>query len=247
MTEYKLYYWPSLQGRGEFVRMVLEAVEVPYVDVARLPEDQGGGIGKIIEILQNPRVFAPPILQVGDRLLSQTANICFYLARKFKLISEAEEFYANQLQLSIADFVSEIHDTHHPIGSGFYYEDQKSEAQRRTEFFIAQRLPKFLNYFEQILAHNQQSAGRYLVGAELSYVDLSMFQVMAGLAYAFPKNMAKISSQYPKLTALHDSVASTPRIAAYLKSERRLSFNNDGIFRHYPELDKEPARNNLVI
>jgi glutathione S-transferase len=43
--------------------------------------------------------------------------------------------------------------------------------------------------------------------------------------------------KYPLLRGLAERAAGQPRIAAYLASPRRLAFNNDGVFRHYPELD----------
>lgn len=246
-ARYELYYWPGIQGRGEFVRLVLEEAGADYVDVARLPEEEGGGVGAIFAVLEGevagPPPFAPPILKHGDLLLAQTPAICRYLAERHGLApdAEADRFRADQLALTLADLVVEAHDVHHPIGSGFYYEDQKEESKRRADFFLAERLDKFLSYFERTLERNQASGGRALIGAELSYVDLALFQVLAGLAYAFPRRFAEAIADRPRLSALRDRVAARERIAAYLASPRRIPFNEDGIFRHYPELDRPRA------
>jgi glutathione S-transferase len=237
---YELYYWPFLQGRGEFIRLAFEEAGAAYVDVARLPADQGGGVQAIQRMLRGGdgvlRPFAPPILKVGDLVLAQVASILHFLGPRLGLVPEDEagRIAVNQLQLTLADLVAEVHDTHHPIGSSLYYEDQKPEAKRRAESFLSQRMPRFLGYFEEVL---QQNGGQHLVGAALTYVDLSMFQVLSGLAYAFPNGLAGVAPSIPGLTALRDRVAARPRIAAYLASDRRLPFNENGIFRRYPELD----------
>jgi glutathione S-transferase len=139
------------------------------------------------------------------------------------------------LQLTLADFVVEIHDTHHPIASSLYYEDQRAEAKRRAAIFIDERLPKFLDYFETVI---RKSKGPYLLGKTLSYADLSLFQVVEGLRYAFPNAMARCEKDRPRVIKLRDRVAERPRIAAYLNSRDRIAFNEAGIFRHYPELDR---------
>jgi glutathione S-transferase len=239
---YDLYYWPGIQGRGEFVRLALEEAGVPYRDVARLPAAEGGGVKAMMKMMKEasiPLPFAPPFLKAGELLIAQTANILAFLAPRHGLVPDDEpsRLGANQLQLTIADLVVEAHDVHHPLGVSFYYEDQKKEAKRRAPVFIGERVPKYLGYFERVLEHNRASDGRHLLGAALSYVDLSMFQVLAGLSYAFPKSTAASASKYPLLFALHDRVAERPRIAAYLGSRRRIPFNTEGIFRHYPELD----------
>ena len=242
---YFLYYWPDIQGRGEFVRLALEAGGAEYLDVARSPGGGAGGVPAMMSFLEDRalahRPFAPPFLKAGRLLIAQTANILLFLGYRLDLAPKAEggRLWAHQLQLTVADLVAEVHDTHHPIGSGLYYEDQKDEARRRARDFTTQRLPKFLDYFEQVLA--SQSAGRrrglWMVGGRLSYVDLSIFQTMAGLRYAFPNTMARLIKRTARLSELHDGVAERPRIAAYLASERRIPFNEQGIFRHYPELD----------
>jgi glutathione S-transferase len=182
--------------------------------------------------------FAPPFLKAGRLLISQTANILQFLGPRHGLVprQEGARLWAHALQLTVADFVTEVHDTHHPVASGLYYQDQKKEARRRAADFLANRMPKFLGYFDAVLGHNGRRA-RYLIGARPTYVDLSMFQVMVGLSYAFPRNMAKSRRKFPRLVALRDRVEQLPNIAAYLASPRRLAFNQQGIFRHYPELD----------
>ena len=238
--KYELYYWPHIQGRGEYIRLALEEGAAEYMDVARLPESSGGGraaVARLLEEAADGRTpFAPPILRAGKLLVSQTANILLYLGPRLGLVPKAEaaRLWAHQLQLTLADLVVEAHDTHHPIAKSLYYEDQKPEALRRSENFRALRLPKFLGYFERLLKAN---ASGYLVGKSLGYVDLSMFQVMAGLAYAFPRAMARAQAGLPLLTALCRRVQERPRIAAYLKSPRRIPFNDHGLFRRYPELD----------
>ncbi|HBA38876.1 MAG TPA: glutathione S-transferase [Deltaproteobacteria bacterium] len=239
---YELYYWPSIQGRGEFVRLALEDAGAEYVDVARLPKRGGRGIPALMRFLESRSVehppFAPPFLKAGRLVIAQTANILLFLGPRLGLVpkNEASRLWAHQLQLTIADWVVEVHDTHHPISGGLYYEEQKPEAKRRAGDFRAERLPKFLDYFEQILDRNPKGTD-YLVGKEVSYVDLSMFQMIAGLCYAFPRAMARLEPTHPRLVALHDRVSARRRIAAYLKSPRRLPFNQQGIFRHYSELD----------
>lgn len=237
---YELYYWPGLPGRGEPVRLVLEDVGADYVDVARLPKREGGGAAAIQRALSGELggtlPFAPPVLRSGKRVIAQTAVICDYLARRHGLVPTSEEgrLAALQHMLTFADLVAETHDVHHPIATSLYYEDQKREAKRRADAFLAQRMPKFLGYFERILASKTRSC---LVGGAHSYVDLMAFQVLEGLAYAFPRGFERIAGDIPRLLALRDRVRARPRIARYLSSPRRLPFNEQGIFRHYPELD----------
>lgn len=241
---YELYYWPHIPGRGEFIRLALEQGGAEWVDVGRLPEAEGGGrpgVAKMLEKAADGRTpFAPPILKAGDLVLFQTANILQYLGPRLKLAPEDEagRLWAHELQLVLADWVVEAHDVHHPIAKSLYYEDQKTESLRRAENFRALRLPKFLGYFERLLKDNP-AGGEWLVGNAVSYVDLSMFQVLAGLHYAFPKLMARLMKDHPKLAALHGRVQQLPRIKAYLASPRRMAFNQHGLFRHYPELDDQ--------
>lgn len=235
---YELYYWPEIQGRGEFVRLALEAGGAEYVDVAR----QSGGVAAMLQLLapgaSGRFSFAPPFLKAGDLLIGQTANILLYLGNALGLAPKAEagRLWTHQLQLTVADLVTEVHDTHHPLSVNLYYEEQKKEAKRRAADFTAARLPKYLDYFEQVLKNNPRGS-RHMVGARLSYVDLSMFQLVEGLRYAFPQAMARLAPAYPLLLDLHDRMAQRPRVAAYLASARRLPFSEEGIFRHYPALD----------
>lgn len=235
---YKLYYWPGIPGRGEFVRLALEEAGAPYLDMARLPKSRGGGIAAMMKALRSAPLesFAPPFLKSGNLVIGQTANILHYLGPRHRLVpaDEASRLKALQIQLTIADLVVEAHDVHHPIGGSLYYEDQRPEAKRRSASFVGERIPKFLDWFERVL---KASGGAHFVGRRISYVDLSVFQMLAGLQYAFPNAMARTAKRIPRLSALATHVATRPRIAAYLASERRIPFNEHGIFRHYPELD----------
>ena len=228
---YELYYWPSIQGRGEFVRLALEDADADYVDVARRPR----GMAAMLRILESGSVkqppFAPPFLKAGGQLIAQTANILLYLGPRLGLAprSEAGRLWVHQLQLTIADWVVEAHDVHHPIGGGLYYEEQKREAKRRAQDFRTNRLPKFLDYFGEAVERKR--------GARATYADLSLFQMIAGLRYAFPRAMAKLERRRAWVDALHQRIAARPGIRAYLASPRRIPFNEQGIFRHYPELD----------
>jgi glutathione S-transferase len=230
---YELYYWPGIQGRGEFVRLALEDAGADYVDVVR--ED---GTGKMMRLMDRAKTppYAPPFLKAGKLVIGQTANVLLYLGGRHGLApkSEAGRLWVHQLQLTVTDFVAEIHDTHHPIASSLYYEDQKSEAARYTEYHLKERAPKYFGYFEGVL---KKSGGPFLNGRSLSYADLSLFQLIAGMRYAFPNAMKTIEKKIPRAVKAHDKVAARPRIARYLNSERRLAFNENGIFRHYPELD----------
>jgi glutathione S-transferase len=235
---YELYYWPSIQGRGEFVRLALEDTGADYIDIARNPK----GMTAMMRLMEDRTVehppFAPPFLKAGKVLIAQTANILFYLGPRLGLAPKSDpgRLWAHQLQLTIADWVAEAHDTHHPIASGLYYEDQKPEAKRRAADFIAERIPKYLGYFERILKRNARGSD-YLLGKKASYVDLSLFQMIEALRYAFPRAMARIEAKHPLSVALRDRLAARPRLSAYLSSERRIPFNQEGIFRRYPELD----------
>jgi glutathione S-transferase len=224
-VKYELYYWPEIQGRGEFVRLALEDAGASYVDVARDPKQ----MPRLLRELKSQQVFAPPFLKAGKLQIAQTANILEYLGPRLGLApsSDARRAELNQAQLTIMDWVLEVHDTHHPIASSLYYEDQLSEAQRRSKLFRSERLPKFMAYFEANVKPR----------ARVTYVDLSLFQMIEGLRYAFPKAMRKVERKHPRLVALHERVRERPRLSEYLASARRLPFNQAGIFRHYPELD----------
>jgi glutathione S-transferase len=236
---YELYYWPTIQGRGEFVRLALEELGQSYVDVARRP-GRDGGVPAMMTLLDGKRVrhppFAPPFLKSGELIIGQTANILLFLGSRHGLAprSDAGRLWTHQLQLTITDLVAEVHDTHHPIASGLHYEEQRREAKRRAADFLQHRAPKFLRYFERVL---DTSRGGYLLGRSLTYADLSLFQVIEGLRYAFPKAMARLEKNIPRVVAVHERVAGRPRLSAYLASQRRIAFNQQGIFRHYRELD----------
>jgi glutathione S-transferase len=231
--KYELYYWPGIQGRGEYVRLALEEAGADYADVAR-----ERGTSAMMRMMEDGRTppFAPPFLKAGKLLIGQTANVLLYLGVRHGLApkSEAPRLFVHQLQLTVTDFVLEIHDTHHPLGPSLNYEDQRQPAKKRTEDFWKERVPKYLGYFERLL---ERSGGAYLTGRRLTYMDLSLFQIVAGLRYAFPKRMKAFEGEIPGLVDLHDRVAARPNIKAYLKSDRRIAFNEEGIFRHYKELD----------
>lgn len=242
---YEFYYWPGIQGRGEFVRLALEAAGAPYVDVAR-GRGAGRGVKGLMSMLEGAAApqtpFAPPFLRDGAVVVSHVANILHYLGPKLGLApkDEAGRIFANGLQLTITDLVAEVHDTHHPISTDLYYEDQKSEAKARASAFLAHRVPKYFGYFERVL--NDNPAGpAHAIGSALTAVDLSLFQVWAGMGYAFPRAFAGAAKLYPKLAALAAHVEQRPNVARYLASPRRIPFNESGIFRHYPELDQEPS------
>ena len=239
---YELHYWPNVQGRGEFVRLALEEAGADYVDVARLPETEGGGVRALARYFaarerERPS-FAPPFLRAGRIVLGQTANILLFLGARHALApkAEGERLWVHQIQLTFTDLVEEVHGTHHPIASSLYYADQKPEAKRRAAAFIGERMPKYFGWIDRVIERNPRGSG-WLVGARRTYVDLSLFQVVEGLRYAFPNAATRLEKAHPRVVAVRDRVAERPRVAAYLASERRVPFNEDGIFRRYPELD----------
>jgi glutathione S-transferase len=232
---YELYYWPGVQGRGEYIRLALEEAGADYTDVART--DRGmSAMTRMMDMGSATPPFAPPFLKVGKQVIGQTANILLYLGSRHGLAPKADagRLWAHQLQLTIMDFVVEIHDTHHPLGPTLYYEDQRAPAKRRSNEFWKERVPKYLGYFEQLLADR---GGGFVTGRRLTYVDLSLFQIVAGLRYGFPKRMSRFEGNIPRLIDLHDRVLHRPHINAYLASDRRIVFNEDGIFRRYEALD----------
>ncbi|MBI5261740.1 MAG: glutathione S-transferase [Bradyrhizobium sp.] len=233
--KYELYYWPEIQGRGEFVRLALEEAGADYVDVARSKRGMSEMMKMMVARGGTPP-FAPPFLKAGKLVIGQTANILLHLGSRHGLAPKAEggRMWVHQLQLTVADLVDEIHDTHHPLGPTLYYEDQRAPARRRTDEFWKERVPRYLGYFEQLV---ENSGGAYVTGRRLTYVDLSLFQIVEGLRYAFPKRMKAFEGEVPRLVELHGRIAARPNIKAYLESDRRIPFNDQGIFRHYKELD----------
>jgi glutathione S-transferase len=235
---YELYYWPTIQGRGEFIRLALEEAGADYVDVARRPGKRG--VPAMLRLLDGKRVarppFAPPFLRAGKLVIGQTASILHYLGPRLGLAprDEASRLWAHQLQLTISDLVVEIHDTHHPVSGWLYFEEQRPAARRRTRDFWRYRVPKFLGYFERVLT---KSGGPHLLGRRLSYVDLSLFQIIEGLRYAFPRRMKRFERKVPRVIALRDRIAGRKRVAAYLRSRRRIAFSQWGIYRYFKELD----------
>jgi len=239
---YELYYWPQVQGRGEFVRLALEDSGADYIDVARGSERDGHGVPALLAILQGDGVtlppFAPPFLRDGEILVGQTAAILLYLGSRIGLAPEDEagRLWTHQIQLTITDLVAESYHSHHPIDEDRYFHEQKPEAMHRAEVFRRTRLPKFLGWFERVLTRNP-AGDTWLVGRTTTYADLALFQVVEGLNYAFPNATAAVLAELPRVTALRQAVAQRPRIRSYLASERRVPFNEFDIFRHYPELD----------
>jgi glutathione S-transferase len=233
---YQLYYWPGIQGRGEFVRLALEDAGAKYTDVCR----GKGGVDVMMRMMEGKGVatvpFAPPFLKAGRLVIAQTANVLLFLGPRHGLSPkpEAGRLWVHQLQLTVTDFVKEIHDTHHPIASGLYYEDQKPEARRYTGHHLTERVPKYLGYFERVIG---KSKGPFLLGRTFTYADLSLFQLIAGLRFSFPRSMPAIEKKVPRVVEVHDRVIARPNIERYLNSKRRLAFNQHGLFRHCPELD----------
>lgn len=238
---YELYYWPTIQGRGEFVRLALEAAGADYIDIARGPQADGQGVPAVMTLMNGEAVehppFAPPFLKDGDLVIAQSALILHYLGPKIGMAPRDEDaqLWTLQLQMTFTDFIKEIHDTHHPVASGLYYHDQQTEAARYTDEFWKVRVAKYLGYCERVLERN---GGRHLAGDALTYADTSLFQIVTGLRYAFPKRMARTEKDFPRVIALRDAVEALPRVAAYLASPRRIAFNEQGLFRKYPELDQ---------
>jgi glutathione S-transferase len=235
---YELWYWPTIQGRGEFVRLALEEADTDYRDVAREPGGERALLAKLQDAAFARPPFAPPFLRAGRVWLAQTASILRFVGERHGLVPRdaAARQFVDALQLTLADLVAEVHDTHHPIAPSLYYEDQRAEAARRAPHLLRERVPKYLGYFERVLGRNANDRG-WLVGARLTYADLSLFQVVAGLQYAFPAAMKRIARSHPRVLRVHEQVAARPRIARYLASPRRIAFNEEGIFRHYAELD----------
>lgn len=236
----ELFYWPTIQGRGEMVRLALEEAGADYVDVARLSKDEGGGVPAMMTLMRDappPRPLAPPFVRTSGVIVAQTAAILSFLGPRLGLVSsdDATRARALQIQLTLGDLVDESHDVHHPVSSALYFEDQRDEAIKASKTFIKERIPKFLGWLESLL--DRDDPARAHLAGPFSYVDLSAYWVLTGLGYAFPKAMARIRPSIPSLVTLQGEIAARPRIAAYLKSSRCVPFDENGIFRHYPELD----------
>ena len=233
---YQLFYWPMIPGRGEFVRLFMEAAELEYEDVAATQ-----GADALVEDLHSReglRPFAPPYLVDEDVVIGQTALILLYLSDKEGLGSGdlATDLKLMQLQMDIADCVEEVHATHHPVSAGLYYADQMEAAYDKAQDFRANRIPKYLIHFDNALATN---GGPFMMGDQWTHVDTSLFQLMEGLDFAFPNYMQTMKGSWANLEALQRAVPEIEGIEAYLASERRMDFNEDGIFRHYEELDEQ--------
>ncbi|MEH3159010.1 MAG: glutathione S-transferase [Sphingomonas taxi] len=233
---YRLWYWPTIQGRGEFVRLPLEAAGIAYEDCARVQGAEAMMADLEARAKTGRGPFAPPYLAFEDHAVAQVANILAMLGAEhgFAPTDATGRAWLNQLQLTIADLVAEVHNVHHPVGMMDYYEGQKAEAARVARPFREERLPKYLDHFEDAA---QREAGDWLIGDRWTYGDTSLFQLVEGLRYMMPRRMATLEPDYPALIRLHDAVAALPGIRAYLESDRRLPFSTEGIFRHYPELD----------
>ena len=229
---YQLWYWPGIPGRGEFVRLALEAAGIAYSDMAR-----ENGAEALIEALAKRtgfRPLAPPFLVDGALCISQTAHILAFLAERhgFGADDLETDLQLIQLQLDVSDIVDEVHNVHHPVSGSLYYEEQMDAAREAARHFCETRIPKYLDHFERALGIRE---GPFVLGDRWSHVDTSLFQLLEGLAYSFPNRMSELD--YPRLGACRRAVAELDGIARYLASGRRQAFNEDGIFRHYPELD----------
>ena len=252
---YELLYWPEIPGRGEFIRLAFEATGTSYKDVANESKD---GINAVlaakaddltIDSDGNPPAFAPPALRIlgegkeGKTLvLYQTPAILSYLGDKLGLAGEdeVEKHWILSHTLTALDLNNEAHDTHHPVAVAKYYEDQKEEALKKATDFRENRLPKFFSFFERVLKGNDENGqGKYLVGSKLSYADTTVWHVLNGLKFAFPKELEAREKEFPTLFGtFYPSVQEQSGLKDYLSSDRRKPYSM-GIFRHYPELDRQ--------
>ncbi|KAL8377496.1 hypothetical protein RB595_008259 [Gaeumannomyces hyphopodioides] len=243
-NDFHLIYWPGFPGRGEFVRIALEEAGIAYKDTAHQVDGMSVMQAQLAGDDKNPPVFAVPALRHGDVLISQTPNILQYLGEVAGLAPTAAaggagRHHVHALALTALDgFGDEVHGTHHPVDVAAYYDDQRAEALRYARVYVGGRLPKFLAYFEGVLAAPTSGAGPWLYGGRLTYADLALYHGLDGVHFAFPKAVAKAkeSGKYGRVFALYDAVKERPNIKAYLASERRQKYS-DGLFRYYPELD----------
>lgn len=251
---YELLYHPGIPGRGEFIRLVLEAAGVPYKDLANDSIEGAYSVQAIIDPSStgdddgNPPPFAPPALRIpseGKRgtalVIYQTPSILAYLGDRLGLAGadQAERAWVLSHTLTALDCNNEVHDTHHPIAVSEYYEAQMDEALKKAKVFREHRIPKFLGYFERLLMGNKEhGGGRYLVGCKLSFADTTVWQVLSGLEFAFPREIEARKQEYPTLfEKFYPSIREEKGIKEYLASNRRLPFGM-GVYRHYPELDR---------
>ena len=170
-------------------------------------------------------------------MIAQSAKILLYLGPRLKLAprDEAGRLWLHQLQLTVTDFVKEIHDTHHPLGGEFYYEDQKPEAKRYAQGFLAERAPKYLGYFETVLTKERRAL---CAGAQVTLCRSFAVPADRGPALRLPQGDEAHRAQACRASSLCATASpKRPGIKAYLASPRRIAFNESGIFRHYPELD----------
>jgi glutathione S-transferase len=230
----QLWYWPDIPGRGEFIRLALEAAEVDYADMAR----EKGAKAMLDDMASRSGIapLAPPYIVDGDLCIGQTAHILAVLADRhgFGAGDLPTDLQLIQLQLDVSDMVSEVHAVHHPISGALYYRDQMDAAYEAAQHFRGTRIPRYLDHFERALA---EQGGPFVLGEQWTHVDTSLFQLLEGLDYMFPNRMAELD--YPRLALCREAVMEIEGIDAYLGSERRLAFSEDGLFRHYPELDSE--------
>ncbi|KAK3723430.1 hypothetical protein LTR37_001682 [Vermiconidia calcicola] len=253
---YELLYHPGVPGRGEPIRLLLEAAGVPYNDIANQEKNGYDTVQKICmnKALEsdngNPPVFSPPALRVpgagkdGKALvISQTPNILSYLGDRTGMAGdEQEKYWVAQLALTALDLANEVHDSHHPIAVAKYYEEQKEESKGKSKDIRENRFPKFFSYFQRTLQGNKERGGvegKYMVGKQLTYADTTIWQVLDGCMFAFPKEMEARKEEFPDLLqGFYESVKSEKGLKEYLASDRRLEYSM-GIFRQYPELDRQ--------
>ncbi|MXO64197.1 glutathione S-transferase [Altericroceibacterium endophyticum] len=234
---YDFWYWPTLPGRGDFIRYPLEAAQIPYTDCARDAEDGFAAVAEHLEAKQGCHAFAVPLLETGSESIAQTANILLFLNQEHGLgpSDAAGMRYLNQLQCDIADITEEVHAVHHPISTAFYYEDQRDAAIQSAEKFREQRIPKYLAHFERIA--NAHDGDWLLEGDSWSTGDTSIAYLLDGLHFMFPLRMAALQSDYPTIHQIQQKTFALEYLDAYRASDRCAAFGTEGIFRNYPELD----------